>query len=119
MKNIFDILREKERQLQSIQREIEALKLSARLLAEEGETVPISNNGSITQPEMIRNVLSEKGEPMHVNEISEAIKKKYKKRLKTLYLTTVIYRQLKAGKNFNRAIGKPNTFGLLEWELNK
>ena len=119
MKSIYDVLREKERQLQSIQREVEALKLSARLLADKGETIPISNNGNISQPEMIRAVLSEKQEPMHVTEISEAIKKKYKKRLKTLYLTTVIYRQIKAGKNFNRAVGKPNTFGLLEWELNK
>jgi len=35
MKNIFDVLKQKEAELQQLQREIEALRIAARLLAEE------------------------------------------------------------------------------------
>lgn len=37
MKNIYEVLKQKESQIQQLQREIEALKLAARLLAEDGE----------------------------------------------------------------------------------
>ncbi len=52
---------------------------------------------------------------MHVSKISDAIKKKYKVRLKSLYLTSIIYRHInrRAGTVFRKEIG--NTFGLLEW----
>ncbi len=38
MKNIHDVLRQKELEIQQIQREIEALRLAARLLADDAET---------------------------------------------------------------------------------
>jgi len=37
MKNIFDVLRQKEAELQQIQKEIEALRIAARILSDEGE----------------------------------------------------------------------------------
>jgi hypothetical protein len=37
MKNLFDVLRQKEAELQQIQREIEALRVAARLLSDEGD----------------------------------------------------------------------------------
>ncbi len=37
MKNVFDVLRQKEAELQQIQKEIEALRVAARLLADEQE----------------------------------------------------------------------------------
>jgi len=37
MKNIFDVLRQKEAELLQMQKEIEALRVAARLLAEEGD----------------------------------------------------------------------------------
>lgn len=37
MKNIYDVLKQKEAQIQLIQREVEALRLAARLLAEDEE----------------------------------------------------------------------------------
>ena len=37
VKNIFDVLRQKEAQLQELQKEIEALRLAARLLSAENE----------------------------------------------------------------------------------
>lgn len=36
MKNIFDVLRQKEAELQQIQKEIEALRIAARILQDEG-----------------------------------------------------------------------------------
>jgi hypothetical protein len=38
MKNIHDVLRQKELEIQQIQREIEALRLAARLLADDVES---------------------------------------------------------------------------------
>jgi hypothetical protein len=37
MKNIYEVLRQKEAELQQLQKEIEALRVAARLLAEEGD----------------------------------------------------------------------------------
>jgi hypothetical protein len=37
MKNIFDVLRQKEAELQQIQKEVEALRVAARLLSDESE----------------------------------------------------------------------------------
>lgn len=37
MKNIYDVLKQKEAQIQQIQKEIEALRLAARLLADEDD----------------------------------------------------------------------------------
>jgi hypothetical protein len=38
MKNIFDVLKQKEAELQQIQKEVEALRTAARLLTDESET---------------------------------------------------------------------------------
>ena len=40
MKNIQDVIRMKEQQLQQIQKELEALKLAAKLLVEDGDAAP-------------------------------------------------------------------------------
>ncbi len=37
MKNIYDVLRQKEAELQQLQKEIEALRIAARLLSDENE----------------------------------------------------------------------------------
>jgi hypothetical protein len=39
MKNINDVMRTKEQQIQQLQREIEALRVAARLLADDGDMV--------------------------------------------------------------------------------
>jgi hypothetical protein len=62
---------------------------------------------------MIRTVLAEHRKPMHVRQISAAIKKKFRVKLKPLYLTSIIYRLMKAGRYFRKE--GPNTFGLSEW----
>ncbi len=40
MKNIYDVLRQKELELQRLQREIEALRIAAPLLAEDTDVEP-------------------------------------------------------------------------------
>src|SRR5712692_942195 len=115
MKNLYDTLRDKERQLAQLQREVEALRTTAKILSD-GEERPgasLAAAAAPSQPQMIRAVLLDKGTPMHVTKIAEAIKKKFSVRLKPLYLTAIIYRAMKAGKFFRKE--GPNTFGLLEW----
>ena len=115
MKNIFEILRDKERQLQQLTREVEALRLATRLLAEDGERLSDVDKERLTQPTMIREVLKDKGKPMHVSDIIAAIQKKYRRKFKPVYLTAVLYRCMKKGKIFSRT--GPNTFGLIEWPV--
>jgi hypothetical protein len=45
MKNVYEVLREKEAQLRQVQMEVEALRVAAPLLSEESET-EADNNGA-------------------------------------------------------------------------
>ncbi len=123
MKNLHDTLRAKEAQLAQLEKEIAALRTAAKILAE--ESAPTTGKSSkkirgaslaeaaMTQPQMIRAVLLEKGEALHVEKIADAIKKKFGVKFKPLYLTSIIYRLMKKGRLFRKEA--PNTFGLLEW----
>lgn len=124
MKNLHDILRAKEAQLVQLQQEIAALRTTARILEDEDEapakkpvTKPRGANlaeaARPTQPIMIRTVLEQSGQPLHVDAIAEAIKKRFAVRLESQYLTSIIYRMVKKGRMFKKEA--PNTFGLLEW----
>jgi hypothetical protein len=114
MSDVFSILRQKEEQLQLLTRQVEALRVAAQLVRE-AEKLGSQKEEPKTpsQPEMIRIVLTEHEKPMHVDQISKAIKKKFQVKLKPLYLTSIIYRLMKSGKLFRKE--GPNTFGLLEW----
>ncbi len=124
MKNLHDTLKAKEAQLAQLQREVEALRIAARILADESEEpkgkrgmkpqpVNLPSGTVVTQPLMIRSVLLESGKPLHVEKIAEGIQKKFHVKFKPLYLTSIIYRIMKKGKLFRKE--GPNTFGLLEW----
>jgi hypothetical protein len=116
MKNVFDILRHKEIELRRLQEEVEALRIAARLLADEHDQPPATLSGKPSQVHMIRMVLDEKRQPMHVSEISTAIEKKFRVKIKPAYIGPVIHRQL--GKVFFKS-DRPNTFGLLTWTIEK
>jgi hypothetical protein len=49
MKNLYDVLRQKEAEIQQLQKDIEALRVAARLLADEGESEPV-NTRPMTGP---------------------------------------------------------------------
>lgn len=120
MKDIYDLLRQKEEQLQLLARQVEALRVTAQLMKEEQKLLGQKDESEApSQPRMIYEVLSAKSEPMHVSKIVEAIRKKFSKKLKPTYLTTIIYRSMKKGKLFYKVEGKPNTFGLREWQVNR
>ncbi len=42
MKNLYDVLRQKEAEIQQLQKDIEALRVAARLLADEGEAETVA-----------------------------------------------------------------------------
>jgi hypothetical protein len=123
MKNLHDAIKIKQTQITQLQKELDALRLTAKILAEQpekqrgkkgapkqGASLPIGT--VVTQPLMVRSVLLDCGIPLHVDQISEDIKKKYGVSLEPQYLTSIIYRLMKKGKLFRKA--GPNTFGLLE-----
>jgi len=121
MKNIYDLIQQKElafkqqeRVLESIKRELDALRLAATLLADDQDQP--STGAAPSQHQMVRAVLLEKNQPMHVNEIVDSVKKKYRKNLKSNHIVALIYRYKKLGKMFYKVEGKPSTFGLLEWQ---
>jgi hypothetical protein len=116
MNDVFSLLRQKEEQLQLLARQVEALRVAAQLIREEEKLLGKKAEPEMpSQPEMIRTVLVEYGKPMHVDQLSVAIKKKFRIKLKPLYLTSIIYRLMKAGRLFRKE--GPNTFGLLEWPV--
>lgn len=121
MKDIYELLRQKEEQLQLLARQVEALRVTADLMRAEERLLLGKKEESQgpSQPQMVYSVLSEKREPMHVSKIAEAIKKKFGKRFKSTYLTTILYRSIKKGKLFYKVEAKPNTFGLREWQVGR
>lgn len=56
MKNIHDVLRQKEAELENVQREIDALRLAARLCTEPGESVAASASAESGNPKPVRSV---------------------------------------------------------------
>ncbi len=114
MKNPYEILRQKETELARLQREVEALRIAIKLLAEETDFKAAQKTGELTQAEMIMAILEEADHPMHISDIAIALDKKYSKKYPPPHLTSTIYRYMKQ-KKFFRKEKKPATFGLVEW----
>ena len=66
MKTIQDVLRAKEGQLQQIQKEIEALKLAARLVAEESEPAAARATAPTPAPQMVMRPQATQAQPAAV-----------------------------------------------------
>ena len=114
MKSIDETLREKEIQIKTLQREVEVLRAAARIVGDNGKrSASQLSNGALSQPQMIRAALLERGHPLQVDRIAEAIKKKFRVSLKLSDVTAVIYRSIRGRKHFRKE--GINTFGLVEW----
>lgn len=53
MKNIFEVIRQKEQEIQELQKQIDALRIAARLLSddsESGDVAPRQASGPVTMP---------------------------------------------------------------------
>jgi len=120
MKNIYDALRSKETELARLQQEIEILRSAAKLLTDDTDAKPdapkVSHGPiSLTQLQMICGVLTDKGQPMRLDNIVVAIEQKYRQKIKSNNLSSLIYRNLKSKNKLLRKEAAPNTFGLIEW----
>ena len=52
MRNVHDVLRQKEAELQQLSKEIEALRIAARLLAEDGDAMAVGDGAAAhTRPQ--------------------------------------------------------------------
>jgi hypothetical protein len=115
MTSIQDTLRKKESEIKILQREIEILRAAAKILAADNGNVSAPRRGSVlSHPQMIRIVLMDRGRPLHVDEIAQAIEKRFNVKLKRTDITPTVYRAMRRKRLFRKE--GTNTFGLLEWE---
>jgi uncharacterized protein (DUF342 family) len=115
MKNLEQVLREKEKQLLDLQQEIEVLRNAGQILGARLESAGTNlNRNKTSQPQMIKAVLLEHARPLHVDELRKKIEEKFGVRLKNGDITSVIYRAMRGGALFRRE--GVNTFGLIEWK---
>jgi len=112
MKDIYKLLAEKRKELEQLQRDVNALTLAANLLR--GEE-PVTGEAQ-SQPQMIVAILEAHGKAMHVSKIADEMRKRFKKSVKKSNLGVLLYRYAQRGKNFYKALNKPNTYGLIKWQ---
>lgn len=131
MKNLYDTLQKKEatlhqivsdmatlrERLNNIEEEVNALRIAAKILADDDTKNENVAKDSKTHWQMIRTVLLEWGRPLHVKDISSEIDAKFDRKITPDTISSMIYRYIKAGKYFKKT-EKPNTFALVEWMLN-
>ncbi len=112
-KTVFDLLREKEAELERLEREVNALRISAQLLRAQNGAAPERDDAQhqLSQHQMARVALLEEHRPMHVSALSRAIAKRFNVTIEPKYLGPVMFRQI--GKLFRKT--GPGTFGLIEW----
>ena len=114
MKSLEQVLREKQKQLNDLQQEIEILQNAGQIMgARVASAGPNLNGRKISQPEMIRAVLSQHARPLQVDELRNRIKERFGTTLKNRDITSVIYRAIRRGALFRKE--GVNTFGLIEW----
>jgi hypothetical protein len=129
MKNIYEVLKEKEQEhgrltvqlrdtnarYTKLSQEIDAMRLTLRLLAESKDQTSEQENKEFSQPQMVRAVLMENGSEMHLSDILKGVNKKFGKSLNPNVAAAVIFRYAKRNSTFYKVADKPNTWGLLEW----
>ena len=113
MKDIHKLLNEKRKQLEQLQRDVDALAIAAGLLSDE-RPLDVEIRAR-SQPQLVIGILEAAGEPLHVKQIAEKLHKEFRKKVKKTNLGVLLYRYAQRGKHFYKVAGKPNTYGLLEW----
>lgn len=114
MMDIHKLLNEKRKELEQLQREVDALSIAAGLLSKEQPQLSIKY-GQQSQPQLVIGILEAAGKPLHVRQIVEQLHEKFHKKVKKTNLGVLLYRYAQRGKHFYKVAGKPNTYGLLKW----
>jgi len=112
MRDIADVIAEKNRQIEKLRKDIDALQKAQSIIE---NTTPETEKPQ-SQADMAAAILDEIGKPMHVEKIAEQIKKKFHSTVKKSVLGTVLFRYSRKGKRFYKMEGKPNTYGLNKWQ---
>jgi hypothetical protein len=126
LKNIYDVLKAKEAEysslitehrmlgdrVQKLAREIDAVRLTVKLLGDAQETKDESST-NLSQPQMLRAVLAENKREMHLSEILAGVEARFNKKLNPNVTAAVIFRYAKRKSIFYKSEDKPNTWGLL------
>ncbi len=110
--DILEAIAEKEKQIEQLRREINTLHSAARIL----DMAERRTEKAKSQPAMAASILDEIGKPMHVSQIVDQIKKRFRISVKTNTLGVTLYRYAKRNSSFYKVKGKPNTYGLVKWQ---
>jgi hypothetical protein len=120
VKSPYEIIRHKESRLRELEAEsgklrleIDALRLAAQLMMEEGDAKPETDELSAVG--MARRILSDVGAPMSTNEIRTAIRARYGKDIPRNILSSDFFRNFRAKDRFFRKGPQPGTWALLAW----
>jgi len=114
MKDIYSVLAQKQSELAALAREVEALRIAAKLLSD--EKVSKADTENMSQPQMVVSILEAADKDLHVKEIAAEMRKRFKKDVQTNNLSVLLYRYASRNRHFYKASGKPNTYGLLKWK---
>lgn len=113
MKDIHKLLAEKRKQLEHLQREVDALAIAAGLLSDDR---PLSDDTRAqSQPQLVLGILEAAGKPLHLSQIATQLQKRLGRKVKKTNLGVLLYRYAQRGKHFYKVPSKPNTYGLLKW----
>ncbi len=112
MKDIQEAIAQKEKQIEQLRKEIDALGLAEMILKSSGHDTEKPQS----QPDMIASILEEVGKPMHVAQIAEQMKRRFHRTVKTTNIGVLLYRYAKRASRFYKVQGKPNTYGLVKWQ---
>jgi hypothetical protein len=132
MKNIYEVMKQKEAEYNSLVaeyrrmnesvsklgRDLDALRTTVKLLADAQDQGVEDQGKSLSQPQMVRAVLGDKGTEMHLSEILKAVQTKFRKKLSPSVTAAVMFRYAKRGSTFYKSPASPNTWGLLEFRGN-
>jgi RecA-family ATPase len=130
MKNVYDVLKQKEAEystaisdfrrsqerVNALGKDIEAIRTVVKMLADAQDETAHTQEKALSQPQMVRAVLVDSNEEMHLSEIVKAVERKFARKLNLAVTGAVIFRYAKRGSTFYKSQKRPNTWGLLEWQ---
>ncbi len=119
MREIIEAISRKRKQMSAIQSDIEALEKALKIVDGESDTMrtpgrPSGVSNKTSTLTVAADILRDKGQPTHIDDIIEAFDRDVKK----TSLASSLFRDVKSKTpTFTKVV--PNTFGLAVWETPK